>query len=100
VSDEAAPPPAGRSGTAALEPWLREILRCPRCRAALRDEAGPQGPELVCANPDCGLAYRVDDGIPVMLVDEARPTKGPTTGPGNGPTDGPTSQPANRPAEA
>ena len=55
-----------------IEPWLREILRCPACRAELRDEAGPSGPELVCTGPDCALAYRVDDGIPVLLVDEAR----------------------------
>jgi uncharacterized protein len=68
VSDDGAP------ATAQIEPWLREILRCPSCRAELRDEAGPQGPELVCTNSGCGLAYRVDDGIPVMLIDEARPT--------------------------
>jgi uncharacterized protein len=59
-----------------IESWLREILRCPRCRAELRDETGPQGaPELVCAGAGCGLAYRVDDGVPVMLVDEARPVR-------------------------
>lgn len=53
--------------------WLREILRCPQCRAELDDATGPAGtPELVCTGADCGLAYRVDDGIPVMLVDEAR----------------------------
>ena len=56
-----------------IEPWLREILRCPACRAELRDEAGAPGPELVCTGESCGLAYRVDDGIPVLLVDEARP---------------------------
>lgn len=55
-----------------IEPWLREILRCPACRSELADETGPAGPELVCAGTDCGLAYRVDDGIPVLLVDEAR----------------------------
>lgn len=55
-----------------LEPWLREILRCPQCRAELLDGAGPEGPELVCANSECGLAYRIDDGIPVLLIDEAR----------------------------
>lgn len=59
--------------TAAIEPWLREILRCPKCRAELRDEAGADGPELVCTGEDCGLAYRFEDGIPVLLVDEGRP---------------------------
>lgn len=56
-----------------IEPWLREILRCPACRAELRDAVGPQGgPELACEGADCGLAYRIDDGVPVLLVDEAR----------------------------
>ncbi len=32
------------------------------------DQTG--GPELVCTV--CGLAYRIDDGVPVLLVDEAR----------------------------
>ena len=55
-----------------IEPWLREILRCPQCKAELVDGTGPTGPELQCTSPECGLAYRVDDGIPVLLVDEAR----------------------------
>ena len=55
----------------AIESWLREILRCPACRSALRDTTGPGGePELSCTG--CSLVYRVDDGIPVLLVDEAR----------------------------
>ena len=56
-----------------IEPWLREILRCPQCRSELRDGTGPTGgPELVCVSAQCALAYRLDDGIPVLLVDEAR----------------------------
>ncbi|MFN8077202.1 MAG: Trm112 family protein [Kineosporiaceae bacterium] len=54
----------------AIEPWVREILRCPSCRATLADGSGPSGPELQCTG--CELAFRVDDGIPVLLVDEAR----------------------------
>lgn len=57
---------------ATMEPWLREILRCPKCRAELRDESGVTGPELVCTSDACGLIYRIDDGVPVLLVDEAR----------------------------
>ena len=70
-------PTAPQPGTGpSLEPWLREILRCPSCRSELRDATGPHGgPELVCTNEACALAYRVDDGIPVMLVDEARSTR-------------------------
>jgi len=68
---------AAGGGPAAIEPWLREILRCPQCRSELADATGPGGgPELVCTDQDpdqeCGLAYRVDDGVPVLLVDEAR----------------------------
>jgi uncharacterized protein YbaR (Trm112 family) len=54
-----------------IEPWLRDILRCPACGGALRDGSGPDaGPELHCVG--CTLAYRIDGGIPVLLVDEAR----------------------------
>jgi uncharacterized protein YbaR (Trm112 family) len=54
-----------------MEPWLREILRCPACRSPLRNAPGPDGQEeLACTG--CSLAYRLDDGIPVLLVDEAR----------------------------
>ncbi len=55
-----------------VEPWLREILRCPACRAELADSGTPDAPELACTGADCGLVYRVDGGIPVLLVDEAR----------------------------
>lgn len=58
--------------TSPLEPWLREIVCCPACRSELRDEEGPTGLELVCTSTACGLAYRIDDGVPVFLVDEAR----------------------------
>lgn len=60
-----------------IEPWLRDILRCPVCRQELIDATSPDGsPELQCA-ADCGepgvrRGYRVDDGIPVLLADEAR----------------------------
>jgi len=54
-----------------VEPWLKEILRCPACRSTLEESAGPAGtPELACQG--CNLAYPVSDGIPVLLVDEAR----------------------------
>ena len=54
-----------------IESWLREILRCPKCRSTLSDGSGPSGPELHCTNSDCRLRYRIDDGIPVLLVDES-----------------------------
>ena len=49
-----------------IDPALRELIVCPSCHASF-DEVGE---ELVCTG--CGLAYPVRDGIPVLLVDEAR----------------------------
>jgi uncharacterized protein YbaR (Trm112 family) len=61
-----------RAAREEIAPWLREILRCPDCRSELADGRGPDGPELQCTNGECSLAYRIDDGVPVLLVDEAR----------------------------
>ena len=61
-------------GTLRLEPWLRDILRCPVTGAELVDGVGPDGsPELHSTDPDNPLAYPVRDGIPVLLADDARP---------------------------
>ena len=49
-----------------LDPDLLAIIVCPACRADLAVVED----ELVCQG--CGLAYPVRDGIPVLLVDEAR----------------------------
>ncbi|MEU4898776.1 Trm112 family protein [Streptomyces sp. NPDC044780] len=55
-----------------LEAGLLEILACPACHAPLREEQSGEASELVCTGEGCGLAYPVRDGIPVLLVDEAR----------------------------
>ncbi len=50
-----------------LDPVLLEILACPEDKGPLyyfEDEA-------VLLNPRLGRTYRIDDGIPVMLIDEA-----------------------------
>lgn len=49
---------------------LLQILVCPACKGALEHHLSP-GEALVCRA--CALVYRVDDGIPVMLRDEAVP---------------------------
>jgi uncharacterized protein YbaR (Trm112 family) len=46
---------------------LLEILACPKCKGELLLNA--EETELRC--PECRLAYRIDDGIPILLVDEA-----------------------------
>jgi Uncharacterized conserved protein len=68
-----APTPAPRSGAARVE-GLLQILVCPNCRSRLVVDVTAS--ELLCTNPDCALAYPVTaDGIPVLLIDEARPTR-------------------------
>lgn len=52
-----------------LDSELLEILVCPRCKGDL--EYRPDEQELVC--PVCRLRYEIRDGIPIMLVDEAKP---------------------------
>ncbi len=55
----------------ALDERLMEILVCPACRSSLDHKERRH--VLVCAG--CGLQFPVRDGIPVMLVDEATPSR-------------------------
>ncbi len=48
---------------------MLDILVCPKCKGGL--ELTLQEDGLVCRA--CRLIYRIEDDIPVMLVDEARP---------------------------
>lgn len=53
-----------------LSPDLLALLVCPKSKAPLEYHAGP--PEvLVCRASQ--LVYPVQDGIPIMLIDEATP---------------------------
>jgi len=51
-----------------LDPWLLERLVCPMTRTQLRYDEPAQ--ELI--SDAAGLAYPIRDGVPVMLVEEAR----------------------------
>ncbi|MCC7168512.1 MAG: Trm112 family protein [Rhodospirillales bacterium] len=51
-----------------VDPKLLEILVCPLTKGPLRYDAAAQ--ELI--SDKAGLAYPIRDGIPIMLVDEAR----------------------------
>ena len=53
----------------AIPPELKEILACPKCKGELEFREDRQ--EIVCKA--CQLVYRIEDDIPVMLVDEAKP---------------------------
>ncbi|MEO1222811.1 MAG: Trm112 family protein [Pseudomonadota bacterium] len=54
---------------ARVDPKLLEILVCPLTKAPLRYDAEQQ--ELI--SDQARLAYPIRDGIPIMLIDEARP---------------------------
>jgi len=59
-----------------IDPWLLERLVCPATRTPLTlDETAG---ELI--SPAAGLAYPIRDGVPVLLVEEARPLHGDATG--------------------
>lgn len=49
-----------------IEKSLLELLVCPQSKAPLEQV----GDELVCK--ESGLAYPIVDGIPILLVEEAR----------------------------
>jgi len=58
-----------RQGQQGVDPKLLEILVCPLTKGPLIYDATRQ--ELI--SKQAGLAYPIRDGIPIMLVDEARP---------------------------
>ena len=49
---------------------LLELLRCPKCKGDLEYRA--TAPEALLCHA-CRLVYAVEDGIPIMLIDEAKP---------------------------
>lgn len=51
-----------------MDKQLLQILVCPLCKAKL--DYDQKAAELICHK--CKLAYAIDDGIPVMLIDQAR----------------------------
>ena len=53
----------------ALHPNLVEILACPGCKGDL--EIREKEEEIVCR--ECRLIFPIREGLPVMLIDEARP---------------------------
>lgn len=50
-----------------LDPQLLEILACPKCKGDLEYKA--EEDKLICQH--CRLIYKIEDDIPVMLIDEA-----------------------------
>ncbi|WP_432979731.1 Trm112 family protein [Dactylosporangium sp. CA-233914] len=69
-----------------VDPALLAILRCPdEHHAELTLDADEQ--TLTCT--ECGRIFQIRDGIPVLLLDEARR---PQAGPAGSATDGEASQ--------
>ena len=50
-----------------LDKELLDILVCPKCKGEL--EYDTENEKLLCNK--CRLIYRIEDDIPVMLIDEA-----------------------------
>jgi len=48
---------------------LLDILACPKCKGPIQLDEKKKG--LVCKS--CKLLYEIKDGIPIMLIDEAKP---------------------------
>lgn len=50
-----------------LSKELLEVLACPKCKGDLHYNIKEN--KLICKK--CKLAYRIEDGIPIMLIEEA-----------------------------
>ena len=50
-----------------LDQKLLEILACPKCKGELEYKVEEE--LLICH--ECRLKYRIEDDIPIMLIDEA-----------------------------
>jgi hypothetical protein len=56
-----------KGGLMAVSKDLLDILACPQCKGDIRLNETQDG--LICDR--CKLLYRIQDDIPVMLIDEA-----------------------------
>jgi len=56
-----------------LSPQLLAVLRCPKCRGVLVQHIEGEQHSLDCNA--CQLRYTVDNEIPNLLIEEARPLK-------------------------
>lgn len=54
-----------------MDTELLDLMACPACKKKLRLESDL----LVCTNTACGLRYPVRDGIPVLVIEEARKSR-------------------------
>jgi uncharacterized protein YbaR (Trm112 family) len=52
-----------------MDPALLAILACPKCRNSLDPVKQGDAQGLSC--PTCSLVYPIEEGIPVLLIEEA-----------------------------
>ncbi len=52
-----------------IDKELLDILACPKCKGELLYNENKN--ILIC--PECKLVYVIEDDIPIMLIDQARP---------------------------
>ncbi|WP_328392494.1 Trm112 family protein [Nocardia sp. NBC_00416] len=57
-----------------LDPTLLSLLACPQDKGQLHLVRAADGADVLY-NPRLRLAYPIDNGIPVLLADEARPVE-------------------------
>ncbi len=55
----------------AISQELLDILACPKCKGDIYLNETKDG--LICGK--CKLLYEIKDDIPIMLIDEAKPTE-------------------------
>lgn len=55
----------------AISSQLKEILACPKCKGQV--EIHEEKQEIHCRQ--CLLVYRIEEDIPIMLIDEAQPLR-------------------------
>jgi uncharacterized protein YbaR (Trm112 family) len=55
-----------------LDRELLILLVCPKCR----EDIEQIGDLIVCTNEECRLAYPIEDGVPIMLVERAKQYEG------------------------
>ncbi|MCK5454854.1 MAG: Trm112 family protein [Calditrichia bacterium] len=56
-----------------LDKQLLDILACPKCKGELEyktDQDNDKNGQLICQQ--CQLLYRVEDDIPIMLIEDAK----------------------------
>jgi len=56
----------------ALSRELLDILACPKCKGNIYLNKNEDG--LICDK--CRLLYEIREGIPIMLIEEAKPISG------------------------